>query len=71
MDAQRLTLLINYHLREGFVSRLQDVCSQALAVRTNDHTALLWRAVGLLLESRTAEVLLLRPANIRRCCACL
>lgn len=56
MDAQRLTLLINYHLREGFVSRLQEVCSQALALRTNDHIALLWRAVGLLLESRTAEV---------------
>ena len=56
MDAQRLTLLINYHLREGFISKLQVFCSQALAVRTNDHVALLWRAVGLLLESKTAEV---------------
>lgn len=56
MDALRLTLLINYHLREGFVSKLQDICSQALTVRTNDHVALFWRAVGLLLESRTAEV---------------
>lgn len=56
MDAQKLTLLINYHLREGFVSKLQDICGQALTTRTNDHVALFLRAVGLLLESRTAEV---------------
>lgn len=56
MDAQKLTLLINYHLREGFVCKLQDICAQALSARTNDHVALFWRAVGLLLESRPAEV---------------
>ena len=56
MDAQRLSLLVNYLLREGHICKLQDICSQALTVRTNDHVALFWRAVGLLLESRTAEV---------------
>lgn len=56
MDAQRLSLLVNHLLRAGYICKLQDVCNQALAVRTNDHVALLWRAAGLLLESRTAEV---------------
>ena len=55
MDTQRLSLLVNYLLRGGYICKLQDVCSQALAVRTNDHIALFWRAVGLLLEHRTAE----------------
>ena len=56
MDQQRLLLLLNYQLREGCVCALQETCNRALAVRTNDHIALFWKSVGLLLESRTAEV---------------
>ena len=66
MDNQKLSLLVNYHLREGFVSKLQDTCAAALATRTNDHAALLWRAVGLTMESRTAEVQLF---VVKQCCA--
>ena len=62
MDNQKFSLLVNFSLRQGHICKLQDICSQALAVRTNDHAALFWRAVGLLLESRTAEArLLLKP----------
>ncbi|DBB04932.1 TPA: hypothetical protein ACH3X3_010212 [Trebouxia sp. C0006] len=57
MDNQKFPLLVNFSLRQGHICKLQDICSQALAVRTNDHAALFWRAVGLLLESRTAEAL--------------
>ncbi|KAA6420554.1 MAG: tetratricopeptide repeat 21B [Trebouxia sp. A1-2] len=50
MDNQKFSLLVNFSLRQGHICRLQDICSQALAVRTNDHAVLFWRAspqVGL------------------------
>lgn len=59
MDNQKFSLLVNFSLRQGHICKLQDICSQALAVRTNDHAALFWRSVSLLLEAKIDEARLL------------